>query len=200
MARKFGISSAGVTTWFESLSEREKKFVIGFAVLLFLILVGGGFFFVYSKGNERREEIDAMQKVNLEIEKLRPDYASAKSKNDALEAKLLRNNTNLMGAVPAAARSAGVTISIEQKALSPKESIRKIKDKDIREERVGIQSVNFANPISIDRLTSFLSATEGVQGGGVVKIMAMSVRMSNRTPDLLDVTNVVISTWTAKQG
>jgi hypothetical protein len=200
MARKFGVSSAGAMSWFESLTEREKKFVVGFVAALFIILVGGGFFFVYSKGNERRAEIDAMQKASEEIEKLRPDYASAKTKNEALEAKLLRNNTNLMGVVQAAARSAGlsVTVSTDQ-ALSPKDSVKTIKDRSIREERVAAQ-VSFANPVSIDRLTSFISAIEGTQGGGVVKIKSMSVRPNVRTLDLLDVTNIVVSTWVSKQG
>jgi len=199
MARKLGVSSSGVMTWFETLTEREKKFVVGFVAMLILILVGGGFFFVYSKGSERRAEIEAMQKASEEIEKLRPEYALAKSKNDALEAKLSRPKTNFYADMQAAARSAGITITIETKQPQGKEGTRYIKGKNVSEDRVGIQ-VSFASPISVDRLTSFLSAIEGPQGNGIVKILSMSIRPNVRTTDLLDVTNVVVSTWNSKQG
>jgi|GEM_PF-3738224 len=198
MAKGLGISTSAIGGWFERLTDREKKLVVGFAVALFVILIGGGFYFLYSKGSERRQEIDEMQQMSIQIENLRPQYASARAKNEALEAKLARTRVDLFVRVPDAVRTSGLPpATVDPITLSPKEGTRKIKGKDVKEDRVSVK-LTFTSSMSIDRLTTLLSAIEGDEGGEVVKVMNINIKPNSRTPDLLDVTDILVSTW--KQG
>lgn len=196
-AKSLGISMGGISGWFERLTDREKKLVVGFAIALFVILVGGGLYFLYSKGSERRQEIDAMQQMSVQIENLRSQYAAARAKNDALEQRISRSNVNLLVKVPTAVRIAGLpAANVASKGLSAKEGTRRIKGKEVKEDRVGV-TLSYV-PMSIDRLTTLLSAIEEDESSGVVKVMTIDIKSNARTPDLLDVTNISVSTW--KQG
>lgn len=198
-AKGLGISMSGISSWFERLTDREKKLVVGFAIALFVILVGGGFYFLYAKGNASRQEMDAMQQFSIQIENLRPAYLSARAKNEALEAKA-RRNVDLTKRIQDAVRDAGLSIqTLSAKELSAKDRSRTIKGKGVKEERMELV-LSFANPMSVDRLTTFLSTLEGDESGGVVKVMSISIKPSLRPTmtDLLDVTNILVSTF--KQG
>jgi type II secretory pathway component PulM len=183
MARFLGISKDRISAAFEAMTDREKKMTMGFFAALFLILVGGGFYWVFSTGTERREEIQKLQNYAIEISAKRESYLTAKARNDVIRRAMKANRENLFAVVQNAAGK--LQLPPLQIEAMPNEK--------------GEERVRFSlRELSIDKLTAFLEEIEGNSADGVTKVIQMNIKTNARAADLVDVQNIIVATW--KQG
>jgi general secretion pathway protein M len=155
---------APLQTWFERLSDRERKLVAlaGSAVLVFVLFVIL-FSFANSAAGYRKRTQDKLAKLQ-EVQTLAASYREAQSERQAVEQQLTGNNVRLISYIEDKATAAGLTVP----NMSPKGDVG-IGDGKIIESSV---EVTFTD-VDLRKLTDFLRTVES--GPGVVKVKYLRI-------------------------
>lgn len=188
MAQIFGLSTDGLVSRFERLTDRERQLTLMLAGVFVFIFIGGGFYWIFSNGSERRATLEAMELQLSDMEKKKGDYAEAKKRQQRFE------NTrvpNLRGYIESKALGLGL----------PTDSLVESKDALLQKATPGNLRLEVAEfsmrRVSIDMLTAFLEAVEGKEKDSTIKVSRLRIGASTGTPDLLDA-SMLVATWKKK--
>ncbi|MBJ6763160.1 type II secretion system protein M [Myxococcaceae bacterium JPH2] len=173
-------------TWFERLSDRERKLVAlaGSAVTAFIVFAIL-FSFANSAQGYRRRTQDKQAKLQ-EVQALAASYREAQSERQAVEQQLTRSNVRLISYIEDKATAAGLTVP----NMSPKGDVG-IGDGKIIESSVELTFTD----VDLRKLTDFLRTVES--GPGVVKVKYLRVEPRPATDTLAVWTTV--ATYRMKQ-
>lgn len=177
---------APVQTWFERLSDRERKLVAlaGSAVGLFVLFVVI-FSFANSASGYRRRTQDKLAKLQ-EVQALATSYGAAQQERQAVEQQLTSSNVRLITYIEDKATAAGLTVP----NMSPKGDVG-VGDGKIIESAVELTFTD----VDLRKLTDFLRTVES--GPGIVKVKYLRVEPRPATDTLTAWTTV--ATYRMKQ-
>ncbi|MCY1015396.1 type II secretion system protein GspM [Pyxidicoccus sp. MSG2] len=155
---------APVTTWFERLSDRERRMVsiAGAALLTFIVfavLVG----FANSASGYRKRTQDKLAKLQ-EVQALAASYREAQAARQSVEQQLTSSNVQLISYIEDKATAAG----LQAPNMTPKGDVG-VGDGKIIESSV---ELNFTD-VDLRKLTDFLRTVES--GPGVVKVKYLRI-------------------------
>ena len=165
----FGNLQTTLQSSFSTLSSREKRMVIGGALLLSAFIV---FFVSFSFGNTanaiRMRTTQKLTKLD-EVLALTANYREAKAVQEAAERQLAQSNVRLLSFIEETAKAKG----LEPPSMNPKAEIP-VNGTKIMENGVEIVLTD----VKLNRLVEFLQAIEN--GPGVVKVKYL--RLEPRVP------------------
>ena len=95
MAKLFSTMIDRISVGFELLSEREKKLTLALLGAFALIIFGGGTFWIFNAGMEKRGQIESLERQISEIETLKIKYAAAKVEQQRDEKRYRENRVSL---------------------------------------------------------------------------------------------------------
>ncbi|WP_375760658.1 type II secretion system protein GspM [Corallococcus exercitus] len=177
---------APLQTWFERLSDRERKLVAlaGSAVLVFVLFVTL-FSFANSANGYRRRTQDKLAKLQ-EVQALATSYGQAQAERQAVEQQLTQSNVRLLTYIEDKATAAGLTAP----NMTPKGDVG-VGDGKIIESSVELTFTD----VDLRKLTDFLRTVE--TGPGIVKVKYLRVEPRPATDTLTAWTTV--ATYRMKQ-
>lgn len=173
-------------TWFERLSDRERKLVAlaGSAVLVFVVFIIL-FSFSNSASGYRRRTQDKLAKLQ-EVQTLATSFREAQSERQAVEQELTNSNVKLISYIEDKATAAGLTVP----NMAPKGDVG-IGDGKIVESSVELTFTD----VDLRKLTDFLRTVES--GPGVVKVKYLRLEPRPATDTMTAWTTV--ATYRMKQ-
>ncbi|WP_141323056.1 type II secretion system protein GspM [Myxococcus sp. AB025B] len=176
---------APLQTWFERLSERERRMVAvaGTAVAVFVVFVVLMTFANSASGYRKRTE-DKLGKLQ-EVQALAASYREAQASRQAVETQLTSSNVQLITYIEDKATAAGLQVP----NMTPKGDVG-IGDGKIMESSV---ELTFSD-VDLRKLTDFMRTVES--GPGVVKVKYL--RIEPRPNDTLTAWTTV-ATYRMKQ-
>lgn len=173
-----------IKLWYDSLSAKEKTFVIVFSSALFSVIIIFVIIFVSSTINSRYMEIDDKEKKLREIIAQKDKYREAEQAQKVFEQRLKSNNVNLFSFVEEISRKLQVDISDMNERESPVQKGDKIREQTLE--------LNISK-IPMDRLVDFMKEIE--KGQYLVKIKKLKINTryekENRTLNV----NMVVATY-----
>jgi general secretion pathway protein M len=177
---------APIQTWFERLSDRERKLVAlaGSAVLVFVLFVTI-FSFASSAQGYRRRTQDKLAKLQ-EVQALATSYGEAQTERQQVEQQLTQSNVRLITYIEDKATAAGLTVP----NMTPKGDVG-VGDGKIIESSVELTFTD----VDLRKLTDFLRTVE--TGPGIVKVKYLRVEPRPATDSLTAWTTV--ATYRMKQ-
>lgn len=177
---------APLLTWFERLSDRERKLVAlaGSAVLVFVLFVTL-FSFANSAQGYRRRTQDKLAKLQ-EVQALAISYGQAQAERQNVEQQLTQSNVRLITYIEDKATAAGLTVP----NMTPKGDVG-VGDGKIIESSVELTFTD----VDLRKLTDFLRTVE--TGPGIVKVKYLRVEPRPATDTLTAWTTV--ATYRMKQ-
>ncbi|GMT96461.1 hypothetical protein KH5H1_05800 [Corallococcus caeni] len=177
---------APLQTWFERLSDRERKLVAlaGSAVLVFVLFVTL-FSFANSAQGYRRRTQDKLAKLQ-EVQALATSYGEAQAERQNVEQQLTQSNVRLITYIEDKATAAGLTVP----NMTPKGDVG-VGDGKIIESSVELTFTD----VDLRKLTDFLRTVE--TGPGIVKVKYLRVEPRPATDTLTAWTTV--ATYRMKQ-
>lgn len=177
---------AEARAWFERLSTRERRMVLGtggalLGFVLFLIL-----FSFSNSANTYRKRTDQKLGKLREVQTLASSYREATQERQAVEQQLTGNTVRLISYIEDKATQAGLTVP----NMTPKNDVG-IGDGQIVESSVELTFTD----VDIRKLYDFLSSVE--KGPGVVKVKSLRLEPHDAAETLTAWTTV--STYKMKQ-
>jgi general secretion pathway protein M len=155
---------APLQTWFERLSDRERRMVsIAGTALLAFILFAVVMTFATSASGYRKRTQDKLAKLQ-EVQALAASYRDAQAARQAVEGQLTSSNVQLISYIEDKATMAGLQVP----NMSPKGDMG-IGDGKIIESSVELTFTD----VDLRRLTDFLKTVES--GPGVVKVKYLRI-------------------------
>ena len=176
---------ANVQTWFQALSTREKRMVLGagsavVVFVLFLIL----FSLSSTASSIQRRTQDKLLRLQ-DVQTLAQSYREADAQRQNIERQLGNNGIKLISYIEEKGTAAGLDIQ----TMNPKGDVP-IGDGNIIESSVELTLTD----IAIDKLVKFLS---NVEMGGMVKVKFL--RIEPRVPNQTLTAWATIATYRLKQ-
>ena len=186
MANKLQEVFAPVQTWFERLSDREKRMVsiTGAAVLAFIVFVVLVSFANSASGYRKRTQ-DKLAKLQ-EVQSLAASYREAQANRQSVEQQLTSSNVQLISYIEDKATLAGLQVP----NMTPKGEMG-IGDGKIVESAVELTFTD----VDLRKLTDFLRTVES--GPGVVKVKYLRIEPRPASDSLTAWTTV--ATYRMKQ-
>ncbi|MGC8926318.1 MAG: type II secretion system protein GspM [Myxococcota bacterium] len=173
-----------LSIWYNSLSGKEKTFVVIFSSSLFAVMVAFIIIFISSTINSRYTEIEEKEKKLREIIENKDKYREAEQAQKVFEQRLKGNNVNLFSFVEEISRRLQIDISDMNERESPVQKGDKIKEQTLE--------LNISK-IPMDRLVDFMKEIE--KGQYLVKIKKLKINTryekENRTLNV----NMIVATY-----
>ena len=177
---------APVQTWFERLSDRERRMVsIAGAALLAFILFVVVVAFANSAAGYRKRTQDKLAKLQ-EVQALAASYREAQASRQSVEQQLSSSNVQLISYIEDKATAAGLQVP----NMTPKGDMG-VGDGKIIESSVELTFTD----VDLRKLTDFLSTVES--GPGVVKVKYLRIEPRSASDTLTAWTTV--ATYRMKQ-
>lgn len=155
---------APVQTWFERLSDRERRMVsIAGSALLAFILFAVVMTFANSASGYRKRTQEKLAKLQ-EVQALAASYRDAQAERQAVESQLTSSNVQLISYIEDKATAAG----LQAPTMTPKGDVG-IGDGKIIESSVELQFID----VDLRKLTDFMKTVES--GPGVVKVKYLRI-------------------------
>ncbi len=184
MTKIFDRVSEAWSSWFDSLSAREKRLVGILFSALMIVLVGATLYIAASKINSKKVLLTSKQNQLSEIRAIEDEYRAAKEKNESIIQSIRSNNVSLLSFIPAIAARYGLVVKElnEQRRTMGKTS------------NVEISVKISLNELSMDKVSALIEALEGGENEGRVKVTRLKISTRPDKPDLLDL-QMTVSTW-----
>jgi len=172
-----------ITSWWESISQREKQLVVGAGGAVIAIVVVASVYMISSNLSEKRARIAEKEEKLAEIIKLRGEFRQAESTSRTAEARLKTNTVNLFTLIEDTARRMQVDVSDMNE--------RTTSDKDSKIKEVSVEVT--VNKVTQDRLLDFLDKLE--HGTELIRITKLRMRTRYDQQKKLMEANVTVSTY-----
>jgi type II secretory pathway component PulM len=184
MAKYFEKISDLFGSWYDGLSDRERRLVTIFSTslaVLFVILI---IYIAFSKINTKQTLLQRNREQLTQIKDLEGEYSRAKEKHAREMERIRRNDTSLFTYIQSITSRLGLSVPgmTEQKKPLGKTNVVEVSVK-----------VNLTK-LSLDKLTRLLELIESPENGGQVKVTRLKINKRHDEPDLLDL-QMTVSTW-----
>ncbi|MCA9507326.1 MAG: type II secretion system protein M [Myxococcales bacterium] len=183
MAKIFEQISDRWSSWFETLSAREKKLLALLFSAFIVLLIFLTLYIATSKISDKKANLVKNQSQLAQIIALEGEYRSAKEKNESMVESIRSNDISLLSMIPKVASRLGLTV----KELT--EQRRPLGKTDNVEVSV---KVNLTK-LSMDKVSALIEQIED-ENQGIVKVTRLKINTRFDEPDLLDV-QMTVSTW-----
>jgi len=184
MAKYFENISDLFTTWYDGLSDRERRLVTILSTCLLVLVVFSLLYFAVSKITTKNTALTRNREQLAQIKELESEYTIAKEKHEQEMQRIRRNNISLFTYIQGITSRLGLSVPgmTEQKRPLGKSNAVEV---SVR--------VNLTK-LSIDKLTRLLELIESPENGGQVKVTKLKISKRHDEPDLLDL-QMTVSTW-----
>lgn len=184
MAKYFEKVSDLFTTWYDGLSDRERRLVTIFFACLVGLLVCTMLYLAISKISSKNTALTRNQEQLTQIKDLEGEYTFAKEKHEQEMQRIRRNNISLFTYIQ------GITSRLGLSVPPMTEQKRPLGKSNAVEVSVKVSLTK----LSIDKLTRLLELIESPENGGQVKVTKLKINKRHDEPDLLDL-QMTVSTW-----
>lgn len=184
MAKIIDRISEAWSSWFDSLSAREKRLLGILFSAVMVILIGATFYIATSKISTKKTVLSGKQNQLNEIRAIEDDYRAAKEKNERIIENISTNDVSLLSFIPSVAARYGLVV------------------KELSEQRRAVGKTNNVEisvkisltKLSIDKVSALIEALESGENEGRVKVTRLKIISRFDEPDLLDL-QMTVSTW-----
>ncbi|MCX7943260.1 MAG: type II secretion system protein M [Deltaproteobacteria bacterium] len=184
MRKRFVQIRDSIKIWYESLSQKERIFVLIFFSSLFAVVFALMIVFISSSIRARYMDIEDKEKKLRDIIAQKDKYREAEQAQRTFEQRLKNNNVNLFSFVEEISRRLQVDISDMNERESPVQKGDKIREQTLE--------LNISK-IPMDRLVDFMKEIE--KGQYLVKIKKLKINTryekENRTLNV----NMIVATY-----
>lgn len=172
------------TLWFDGLTDREKKLMLGMLVGFCIVLTIGTLYLASSKLSSKNTLLSRNKALLSEVLELEEEFLFAKEKNESILRSINRNEVSLFTLIQSITSRLGLSVKDlnEQKRPLPKSKI------------VEVKVVVNLSKLSIDKVSALIEAIEAPENEAQVKITKLKISNRRDEPDLLDL-QMTVSTW-----
>ena len=172
------------TTWFDGLSDRERRLVSILSACLLALLIFLILYFAVSSISSKNAALKRNREQLAQIKELEEVYHVAKEKHQRELSKIRRNNISLFTYIQNITSKLGLSVPgmTEQRRPLGKSGAVEV---SVR--------VNLTR-LSIDKLTRLLELIETPDSRGQVKVTRLKINKRHDDPELLDL-QMTVSTW-----